>query len=336
MPSANTLERLHILASAAMTQYPSCYQGQLQLLCLSENATYAITCANGRSYVLRVHRAHYHARCAIASELAWLDALRAEGLHVPQAISGLDGHYIQQAGDKQTEQRWVVLFEWIAGTEPDPQQALDGAFRRLGAITAQLHRHARNWQRPADFQRLSWDHQSMLGPQGHWGPWQEAPYLDEPGCQLITATLKQVQHCIQSYGQDEQRFGLIHADLRLANLLVDGDQTRVIDFDDCGFGWYMHDLAAALSFHEHHRDAAHWIDNWLHGYVSIAQPNALDLQMLPTLIIQRRLQLLAWTGSHRGTPTVEGLGSAWVDWTLKLCRDYLQGRGVGSHLHTGS
>lgn len=336
MPSGSTLEHLHQLASAVMARYPSTYQGQLQLLCLSENATYAVTGANGRRYALRLHRAHYHERNAIASELAWLAALRAEGLQVPQAISGLDGQCIQQVGVEPTEQRWAVLFEWIPGTEPDPQQALAGAFRRLGEITAQLHGHARSWQRPADFQRLRWDHPSMLGPQGHWGRWQDAPYLDEAACALINTTLNQVQQRMQAYGQDAQRFGLIHADLRLANLLIDGEQTQIIDFDDCGFGWYMHDLAAALSFHEHHRDAPRWIDHWLRGYTRIAQPDALDLQILPTLIIQRRLQLLAWTGSHRGTPTVEGLGSAWVAGTVQLCRNYLQGRGVGSHLHDAS
>ncbi|WVM92198.1 phosphotransferase [Halopseudomonas pachastrellae] len=43
---------------------------------------------------------------------------------------------------------------------------------------------------------------------------------------------------------------MIHADLRLTNLLRHQQQTRVIDFDDCGQGWYLHDLAAALSFEE--------------------------------------------------------------------------------------
>jgi Ser/Thr protein kinase RdoA (MazF antagonist) len=326
------LERLHALASLAIAGYPSAYNGQLTLLCLSENATYALTTPAGQRYVLRLHRPNYHDHSAIASELAWLRALQADGLQVPVAITGLNGEYIQQAGANSADSRWAVLFEWIDGSEPDPQQALDGAFQRLGAINARLHQHARHWQRPTGFQRLTWDHESMLGANGHWGRWQDAPYLDGPGCELISTTLAQVQQRMQAYGKGPQRFGLIHADLRLANLLVDDQQTRVIDFDDCGFGWYMHDLAAALSFHEHHTDAPQWIDSWLQGYGRIAQPDQADLQILPTLIIQRRLQLLAWTGSHRGTPTVEGLGSTWVSWTLQLCRSYLQDRGVGSHL----
>ncbi len=49
-----------------------------------------------------------------------------------------------------------------------------------------------------------------------------------------------------------ERFGLVHADIRLANLLVDGEHVRVIDFDDCGFSWFMYDFATTVSFIEDH------------------------------------------------------------------------------------
>ena len=55
-----------------------------------------------------------------------------------------------------------------------------------------------------------------------------------------------------AYGQGRERFGLVHADIRLANLLVDGDHVRVIDFDDCGLSWFMYDFATTVSFIEDH------------------------------------------------------------------------------------
>ncbi len=48
---------------------------------------------------------------------------------------------------------------------------------------------------------------------------------------------------LAAYGQGPDRFGLVHADIRLANLLVDGEHVRVIDFDDCGWSWFMYDFA---------------------------------------------------------------------------------------------
>ena len=55
-----------------------------------------------------------------------------------------------------------------------------------------------------------------------------------------------------AYGQSAERFGLVHADIRLANLLVDDGHVRVIDFDDCGFAWFMYDFATTVSFMEDH------------------------------------------------------------------------------------
>ena len=52
---------------------------------------------------------------------------------------------------------------------------------------------------------------------------------------------------LHAYGTDIDRFGLIHADMRLGNLLVDGERVTLLDFDDCGFGWFLYDLAASLS-----------------------------------------------------------------------------------------
>jgi Ser/Thr protein kinase RdoA (MazF antagonist) len=43
-------------------------------------------------------------------------------------------------------------------------------------------------------------------------------------------------------------FGLIHNDLHQWNMLVEGDTVTVIDFDVCGYHWFMTDLGIAL-FH---------------------------------------------------------------------------------------
>ena len=39
---------------------------------------------------------------------------------------------------------------------------------------------------------------------------------------------------LAAFGTGPARYGLIHADIRLANLLVDDGRVSVIDFDDCG------------------------------------------------------------------------------------------------------
>jgi len=321
---ASHLDTLDPLAQLALTRYPPELQGRVQLLLHSENATYEV--AGPQHLVMRLHRPHYHEKIEIASELAWLSALNEAGMVVPRARKGLDGELIQWVELPGLEPRHVVLFDWIEGREPSPDQDLNASFVRLGAITAQLHRHSRNWLRPAWFKRMRWNHATMLGENAHWGRWQDAPYLDAQGQALLTEVMTRIGARMAKYGESEQRFGLIHADLRLTNLLLQGEHTRIIDFDDCGFGWFMHDLAAALSFFEHHLDALDWTRHWLNGYHREGELSAADVDILPDLIIQRRLQLLAWTGTHRGTPQAESLGAQWVEQTVQLGRQYLQGK----------
>ncbi len=51
-----------------------------------------------------------------------------------------------------------------------------------------------------------------------------------------------------------ESFGLIHYDLHPGNFLFDGSQARMLDFDECGHGFYLFDLAHLLfEFMEHPR-----------------------------------------------------------------------------------
>ncbi|VVP56218.1 phosphotransferase enzyme family protein [Pseudomonas fluorescens] len=317
------IQTLHEAAISTLARcYPPHVQGQVTLLCHSENATYRIDTPGGQRYALRVHKLGYHKKTDIENELVWLEALRSSGIQVPHPIAGLDGHNVQHAQVGDDKELNLVLFHWVTGAEPTTDVDLS-AFNRLGAITAKLHQHSQEWQRPNDFRRIVWDHRSMVGPQGHWGNWRDAVNWNSSDFGLIEDTLHRVNRELASYGQDDKRFGLIHADLRLANLLVDHEQTHVIDFDDCGFGWYMHDLAAALSFYETHERLNDWIEHWLAGYTSINYLSAQDIAMIPTFIIQRRIQLLAWIGSHADTLQARSLGVNWAQQSVELCRRYL-------------
>ncbi|WP_137389966.1 phosphotransferase enzyme family protein [Rhodoligotrophos defluvii] len=75
---------------------------------------------------------------------------------------------------------------------------------------------------------------------------------------------------LATFGKSSDRYGLIHADMRLANLLIDDGMTRLIDFDDCGFGWFLYDFAAGVSFIEDHPQVPALKAAWVKGYRSCA------------------------------------------------------------------
>ncbi|POF63274.1 serine kinase [Novacetimonas maltaceti] len=325
VPSLSRADSPCAIAHAAMALYPPAERGVPRLLCLSENATYRIDLPGGGHRVLRVHRPGYHDATEIRSELAWLDSLHDAGLQVPRPICAMDGERLHHVGTAGMPGRHVVMFDWIDGVEPTPD--IDpGSFARLGRITAHLHRHSRAWDRPRDFRRKAWTHATMVGPDAAWGQWQAAHGLDEGARDTVAHAMARAGAELAAYGEDAARFGLIHADLRLANLLIAGERTHIIDFDDCGFSWFMQDLAAALSFFEDHPRMPHWVTHWLRGYETVSHVGDADISVLPALITQRRVQLLAWGASHAHTEQVRSLGPDWNARCVTLCRDYLDGR----------
>lgn len=298
----------------------------VEMINLSENATYKVEAPDGRRWALRIHRDGYHSKTAIASELAWLMDLRDTGVVVtPRPVKGKDGEIIQVvAHPRLPRPRHVVLSEWEAGAEPGIGEDLSGPFEILGEVTARMHIHARQWQRPAWFQRHSWDFETSLGEaKPHWGRWRDGMGVDAAKATLFGRTVDLIGRRLKAYGKGPERFGLAHCDLRLANLLVDGKTVKVIDFDDCGFGWYMYDAATPVSFYEHEPQVPGLIESWKKGYRrALALPKA-DEDEISTFIMLRRLLLVAWIGSHSETDLAKSMGIPYSEGTIGLCEDYL-------------
>ncbi|MCA0919988.1 phosphotransferase enzyme family protein [Pseudooceanicola nanhaiensis] len=300
-------------------------ESEVSLLSLSENATFLARPPGGTApVVLRVHRPDYHRREEIAAELAWIEALRtAEILVTPAPLPLRDGGHIAELA-LPGETRQVVGFRFLSGREPDPDAALVPGFEKLGALSARLHRHVRGWTLPAGLTRKTWDFEAAFGPRPLWGDWRAAPGLTAEGRAVLEDLCTTLRERLAAYGTTPDRFGLIHADLRLANLLVEGDRIGVIDFDDCGFSWFLYDFAAAISFHETHPLVPALQAAWLRGYESIAPLPPEAAEMLPVLVLYRRLLLTAWIASHGETETAQATGlSAYTEGTLQLARAFL-------------
>ena len=297
------------------------------LLNISENATWRLSDPEAEApLILRIHRVGYHTEQEIRSELAWIEALRRSGQVSTAAIRPTtSGDPVATlASPSGLPARHAVAFQFLNGHEPAADEALVPWFRTLGQITARLHRHAATWPRPAGFVRKLWDWDAMLGERRLWGPWQSGLGLTPEGAAIITRASEKIRHHLAAYGQSPDRFGLVHADMRLANLLVDGPRMHVIDFDDCGFGWYMYDAATPVSFYEHAPQVPGLIERWMKGYRKVLALPKEDEAEIPTFIMLRRILLVAWISSHIEAEFPKSLGAGYTDGTLPLCEAYLR------------
>jgi Ser/Thr protein kinase RdoA (MazF antagonist) len=269
------------------------------LLGLSHNATVLITERGRPVAVTRVSPpAYMEDTAAVDSEVAWITALAAAGVvRVPTVLRSVEGRDVAMVADDR-ERRWSCLTTaWIPGTPLD--DALAGAdaaalHRRVGTTAAHLHEHALAFHRPRDFVRPTWEPADMVGPDSRWGRWENAG-LPAAELTLLARAQAAALDALHDGSRAPDAWGLVHADLRDGNLLVDGDDLTVIDFDDCGFSWFTLDLAAALSYVEHLPDAPERAQAWVAGYQEVRPFTSHDEQTACALSMLRRLQLLGRT-----------------------------------------
>jgi Ser/Thr protein kinase RdoA (MazF antagonist) len=316
-----------VLARAALPAYGRDSDTPVRLLSLSENATYLVD--DDDPMVLRVHRPGYHSLDAIRSELAWMTALRNETPVVtPHLIHARDGGevVVAAAGDTTVH---VDAVTYVPGCTAEEAPDAVG-FDQLGRLTATMHEHVQSWAAPEYFTRFRWDLDTMLRPQARWGDWRNTPGLTEDGAEVIEKAAAEIDRRLTEFGCHPDRFGLVHADLRMANLMIDpsdaGSPITVIDFDDSGWSWYLADLGAVVSFIEDTPGAERIIADWLRGYLQVRDLSEEHLEMIPTMVMLRRIMLSAWIGTHYDADAAIPLAGTFASGTVDLARRYLGDR----------
>jgi Ser/Thr protein kinase RdoA (MazF antagonist) len=316
------------IATRALSAHTVAPGSPLRLINRSENSTYlSIDADTGVESIVRVHRGGYHERHQIESELAWLEALRTDGVvAVPRPLPAADGDLVVSV-DVEGGPRHVVRFEKVDGAHPDEDSLTAADFHELGRITAALHQHSRQWRAPQGFDRFAWDWDCCLGQTPRWGRWQESGGVGPEERALLGRAQDLLGQRLREYGTTPQRFGLVHADLRLANLLVGRDALTVIDFDDCGFSWFFYDFGAAVSFIEDDPALPEWQDAWLAGYRTVGAVDPSDADMLASFVLLRRLMLLAWMGTHDHALEAQTKLTSYAHGSCVLAQNYLASGG---------
>ena len=255
------LPHLQRVAQAALARWGLDSASELRLINLSENATYTVRPPDAPTpVILRVGRPEYSTVQEIDSELSWVEALATDRVVLTAPVlRTVDGSRVAEiAIPELPAPRPCVAFGFVPGEEAPEDGDLTLYFRTLGALTARLHAHARGWCPPPGFVRRTWDYDTTIGDRAHWGAWQDGIGVGDSERSLLQRLQVALAERLDEYGKGSDRFGLVHADLRLANVLFDGDDAYVIDFDDSGFSWFMYDLASCSPSSRIARTCQHW------------------------------------------------------------------------------
>ena len=311
------LARLRQVAVAALARYPLA-DGRLTFVAHGENTTFRHDGADGR-HLVRVHRPQRHGRgidsvAAIRSELAWLQAIRSDtDLAVPEPVAAHDGSTTVTV-DAAGETRVCSVLRWMDGRIHETS-ARPVHLSRLGQAMARLHEHADAWTAPGEFVRIPWNHEAFFGDVMVYGDTPAAECWDLLPTEVRTrfrAVDRRMVDVIPGAGD----IGLIHADLHLGNALFHRGAVKLIDFDDCGTGPRLYDLAVALWELRDRADYPVFRDALLAGYRARRD---VDVTHLDDFIALRQVAFDLW---YTGTAQVNTAFAARLDvvhrWSLEM------------------
>ncbi len=318
-----------LFEAAAAAVLPQWQIGEYEIawISYSTNAVFAVKAATGR-YILRLHTPGRVSQKVLRSELYWLRAIRQRtSLIAPMPVSASNGQLFAAFSPPtlpSTGEILCVLFERMAG-QSKPASALTGAdLRRIGAYLGELHRAAQ-FDPPADFQRHCLDFEGLFGVASPYYVADECQFLTPEQSEIFRTLTQRLRQAMTRLDNTGARSGLIHADLLAKNLLFSGDAVAALDFEYCGWGCFLYDLAPLLWQLKGDRasDYAQLESALWHGYISIRPEAEKQRASLEDFIAARQLLSCRWLLQNRHLPNVRAMAPALLQARAQELKDYL-------------
>lgn len=281
------------------------------------NATLKVETIDGRFLALRINTNSPRTPENLRAEIAFVRFLAEDGrVKVPNPIENHEGNFYTSILHEASGRMFhCVLYSWILGEELEDAPT-DEQLSALGAAMATMHLAAQGFELseesslPTFDDPLWWTEDFLLS---------EKSVLDAEAKELISRALSAIKSGVSKFYANGTPI-LIHADMHGGNVLWYQDSLSVIDFDDCGFGFPLQDLATALYYLDTpEQDAA-----FKQGYASIAPvPQYSEIEM-KMLFLQRRIVLLNYLYE---TSNLEhrSMIPEYQEETLRRIQNYLKG-----------
>jgi Ser/Thr protein kinase RdoA (MazF antagonist) len=280
----------------------------------TNNAVLKVDTESG-AYVLRLHPPGRIDIPTLIAELEWLKVIRRNtNLSAPYpkstVVDGEDVLFVTVYSDKLPSPNLVycTLFDYVEG-EPKPAQDITSDdMRRVGEYLGKLHT-AGQFTPPQGFVRpwLNWE--GLFGENSPYNPRENAHIITAEQLAVFDKVANRVQQTMEDVGQDADAFGLVHADMLAKNILFYEDEPRALDFEYCGWGYYLYDLTPLLwqlkserSYDYQQLEDAMWA-----GYTSVKpQPDSYR-DLLDVFIAGRQLASCRWLAVNLDHPMVRDI-----------------------------
>ena len=265
---------------------------EVNWLAYTHNAVFDVVHKRGH-FVLRVHDKSAEAR--LESE-RWIMIQLIVGMGQQVAPSPIRVMYSYNTST-------IGLFlTHIEGIPRSSESLSLSDMQAIGQYLAEMH----NLRIEAE-ERPNLDYNGLFGEMGVYRLSEEAMqvFTDEQ-LTVMDAAAEKVKAAMDELGVSDTEFGLIHGDLLLQNILFHEGEVRALDFEYCGWGYYLYDLTPILwqlkpQARYPELEQALW-----DGYTSIRPLSSRHRELLETFIAGRQVASMRWVVANRHNPSYQG------------------------------
>lgn len=289
---------------------------------LLNNAVYAVTAGDGTRFALRVHRPRYRLPEHSHSELQFLESahttLAHAGIRVPAPVRTRAGALtvqvvLQAEADHRSRHAICDLLTWVDGKVRRPGGGLGvRGVHQVGRTLAELHRTAAEFEAPTDFGLPTWDTEALFTEQSPYRPGPFRELLTEADSAVFDEVANRTERIFRMLERRGDGYGIVHHDFILGNCHTvrtgKGWSVGVIDFDECGWGHFLYDLAPVLGNLYDYRHFRVLCRAFLEGYRSVRSLPVEFEAFLPVLMAARHAAQILWAAGlvhSNGSPELD-------------------------------
>jgi Ser/Thr protein kinase RdoA (MazF antagonist) len=315
LPESEQISELTIFAATVLEAYEFSIKS-IESINYAYNATFKVTIADSTNYALRININSPRSAENIRAEVAWVNFLEAvDGILTPRPIANRSGKYVTTVSHAHSGRELnCILYSWLDGEEVGDEPTLE-QLHALGQAMARLHASSKDFILPSDsalpsFQDPFWETEDFL--------LSDKSKLDSEEKDLIDAAFKKIIAGTDAlYSQNTTQ--VIHADLHGWNMKWHQGKLSIFDFDDCGIGLPIQDIATAL----YYLDTPEQDEALLSGYKSVMPLPAHTKADIEMLLIHRRLMLLNYLYETKNQEHQE-LIPTYLEETIRRLRVFLE------------
>jgi Ser/Thr protein kinase RdoA (MazF antagonist) len=248
----------------------------------------------GQPMILRISYRPDRTTEQIQAELHFVTYLADHGVRVSRAVPSRNGNLLESIHAGGIRFAAASFVKGKGMRVPDNEYRYrEGApieeyCQNWGRILGQMHALAKNYQPPSEtIRRPDWLEITR---------YKEIDALVPESLPVVRQRLHALVEQIRTLPRDRESHGLIHGDFNDGNFTVDYDNGDItaFDFDDCGYFWFVYELACAWEgfigramfrpLDERRARMERFFDNVLSGYNRENTLSAVWLERIPLFV----------------------------------------------------